>query len=154
MREKENYTRTELSNINNFITGSQIHSGFMTLCADCHTEEHIKQGDIGNISIEDFDNFHEQERQRKRIRLEYELDKNIVPFLERNIGEKIIKPDIWTFKSMFKKKEFQMRTQGINAINSFLSDNNLKYKVVSKRTSKDVEGKNLSYTYWTIVKII
>ncbi len=135
------YTKIEMLNIKNVFLGKHLLINYYTLCHSCHTEHHK---DLSSVARE-LTNKLKLTRQLKYI------EDTVLPYLKSNTNKKIMSEDKNILINILNLRDERGRDlKGINSINNFLGEYNINYKLVSKRTSKRINGVVVPYKYWVI----
>ncbi|WP_226035643.1 DEAD/DEAH box helicase [Aquibacillus saliphilus] len=73
-------------------------------------------------------------------------------YLDSLIGRQLIKEEQERLVREINLKDSRGRLQkGLKTINGYFNDNQFKYMLISKKTSKRVNGEPQSYTYWEVI---
>lgn len=136
------YKKEELRNIKLILIGLQITSGFTTLCDNCHDEIH--SGRDASISISKI------KKKKEDNKINENIQNILLPYLNEIVDQKIYTDeDKNNLKTLFIAVGIRGRTIGLNTINSFLIDVNIRYKLHSMRETRRTNG-YYKKTYWIL----
>lgn len=84
-----------------------------------------------------------------------EMKNTLEEYLDSIAGKKLLKEDQKELIEKVSLKDKRGRIQkGINILNTYFSENKMSYMIVSKQSSKLIDGKKKNYRYWEVLNNI
>ena len=139
------YEKEDLINIKEMLIGKHLLTGYLTLCAECHIEEH-------DSNRKEITNNHKKivYMQKLRLKKDYQnkmfIKEELIPYLEEIVNKKLSKDNKKKFidKVNHKKKGKQIRSY--TKINEWFREENIKYRIIPKKSNDK--------RYWIIERVI
>ena len=163
---KNEYTETELNNIEHFMLGIQLKTDYLTLCRECHDKVHSGKGGLSKPENEYKKYCDEQkaiekqkyEQEQKAIVFDYleDLFVNKVVFLTKKDRTELIETiNLIDYHNSCKSKNIIKYVQNIETLNKYIRDTlELPYEIKCFETSRMIEGKKMKYkNAWKVVRL-
>lgn len=152
----ENFTDSEVENINNIMLGKQLRSKLVTLCKNCHKEVHkdgytkardrIRPKKPKTISLEYIEALEEF------LRTSYEDNVYFTKESFRDTIDSIMNSNSKLLNIMNELDGKHTRKKGQKIYNKLFEKCGIKYIVGSKVRKEFVGGKRKNITYWKVIK--
>lgn len=150
----ENFTDSEVENINNIMLGKQLRSRFATLCKNCHKEVHkdgyIKARDRLKPKTPKIISAEEIKILEKYLKDSYEEGFLFTKEVFRETIDKIINNDSKLLDIMNELDGKHKRDKGQRLYNKLFMKLGFNYRVFSKPKEEKINGKRVKKTYWII----
>lgn len=132
------YTNEEKTLLKVIVRGLHYHEKYLTLCENCHIEEHKK---LRNLQKEDPTKIKTRRKQLKDI---------VIKFMKRKLFKD--KQEVFVEKIreylILNRESSKYQTLGFNHVGKIL--NEIGYEIISKQDQ--TKGKTYNKTYWLISK--